>query len=200
MSIKVRSLGTAVAATRGITVSALSNASPVVATFNARSRVKDGERFALFGTTGNTGANGIFEIDSMEYSGYTANLKGSVGNGTATLTKTVVACVFDKTPFMKGHSAAVKVAKAVDSIAFDGTFAIMGVNDDLAAATDDAILASDSDDLATYFESVVDGEPFTVPGATNDGSDEIREIKLRRFMYLNVSSYTAGGIDADILA
>jgi len=104
----------------------------------------------------------------------------------------------DTTPFMKGHACVLHAHLTADQVAFDGTFAVWG---NMSTATDAEILASDEDDLATYFESVAnsDGLEFSVPGATNDGIDEYRETKLRRWMYAECSAYTAGGVEIDVI-
>jgi len=192
---KLRSLGVCTSAARGITTSGASNATPIVLTV-AGAKFQSEERIGVFGYTGNTAANGIWTYDRINAT--TGNLVGSAGNGSATATKAVVAAIMDVTPFMRGHAAVAHAHLTADQIAFDGTFAVMGNKSD---ATDAEILASDSDDLATYFEDIAtaDGLAWSVPGATNDGIDEYREMKLRKWMYLNCSAYTAGGLEVDIL-
>lgn len=194
--LKCRSLGSAAAAARGLTISGATNATPIVVTLGADNRLRLGERIGVFGVTGNTGANGIWTYRYV--SATTGSLDGSAGNGAATLTNAVIATINDKTPFMRNHDAVVHVAQATDQIAPDLTFAIMGNKSD---ATDAEILATDATALATYFEDMVSGQDaFTVPGATNDGINEMRNVTLRRWMYLNVSAYTAGGLIANLLA
>lgn len=192
---KIRSLGVMTGAARGVEISGATNATPIVATVSG-AKFQAEERVGIFGVTGNTAANGIWAYDRA--SATTGNLVGSVGNGSPTMTKAVIAAVMDTTPFMRGHSCVMHAHLTADQVAFDGTFAVWGNKSD---ATDAEILASDEDDLATYFEDVAtqDGLAWSVPGATNDGIDEYRETKLRRWMYAECSAYTAGGVEVDIL-
>ena len=192
---KIRSLGVCTSAARGVEISGATNATPIVATVSG-AKFQAYERVGVFGVTGNTAANGIWTYDRQ--SATTGNLVGSVGNGSPTMTKAVIAAVMDTTPFMKGHSAVAHAHLTADQVAFDGTFAVMG---NKSGSTDAEILASDEDDLATYFEDIAtqDGLAWSVPGATNDGIDEYREMKLRRWMYLNCSAYTAGGLEVDVI-
>ena len=193
--VKVRNLGLCASAARGMTISAATNATPIVATLGASNHLQAEERIGVFGVTGNTAANGIWTFKRVTAT--TFNLVGSVGNGTATLTNAVVAAIMDRTRFMKGHAAAVHAHGSADQIAADLTFAVMGNKSD---ATDAEILATDATALATYFEDIAtaDGMAWSVPGATNDGIDEWRQMDLRRWMYLNCSAYTAGAVEVDI--
>ena len=103
MSIKVQGLGsTGTASTALITISGSTNATPIVVTFAAGHGLKDFDRIAVAGITGNTNANGEW---SLQFTGAnTARLLGSVGNGTHGGTPRV-AVINDVTPAMKGHSA-----------------------------------------------------------------------------------------------
>jgi hypothetical protein len=193
-------------AARGLTVSAITNATPCVATFNADTRLKSGDRIATFGTTVNTASNGIWTLGSMEYAGNTGRLLGSRGNGASTLTNTVVAVVMDKSPFMKGH-ATVAIMRNREAVAvFSGTARVMGNDELLGTGTDSVILGSDATTLGTYFVNLpiatggaaIEGPTFAV--ATTTGITAIREIKLRKFMYMECTAYTAGGVSVDILS
>lgn len=197
-----RSLGVLASAARGITVSSISNASPHVATLGALHGIpslaqnpRDAlRRFALFGSTGSAAANGIFTLVSTGTN--TFSLPGTTTGGAVTVTNTVIAAVFDQTPFMKGHAAVAHAHQTADQVLFDGTFAVMGSK---ATSTDAAILASDSTALATHFEDCINDVPWSVPGPTNDGINELRNVDLRRMMYVVCSSYTAGGMELDLL-
>ncbi len=103
MAIKVQSLGsTGTASTALITISTSTNATPIVVTFAAGHGLKDADRVAIAGITGNTNANGEW---SLQFTGAnTARLLGSAGNGTHGGTVRV-AVINDTTPGMKGHSA-----------------------------------------------------------------------------------------------
>jgi hypothetical protein len=216
-----RSLGSCVAgaAGRGITLSSATNATPIVATLGAlhgipsQTQAQSGamfeacRRYTIFGCTGGTGINGMWSLTATGTN--TFSLDGSVAPGAVTATNAVVALLMDRTPFMQGHSAVAFIRNAPDMVAIDGTFAVMGSiagypayggNAAVDGATDAEILAASSATLATYFESCVTDVAFEVPGATNDGSFEMRNVKLRKHMYLDLSAWTAGGIVGDLLA
>jgi hypothetical protein len=103
MSNKVLSLGSAGSATGLLTISAATNATPIVVTLGANHGLKNGDRIAVAGITGNTAANGEWTLASVGAT--TATLVGSVGNGAFGGTARV-ATIFDTTPHMKLHSAA----------------------------------------------------------------------------------------------
>lgn len=202
MSLIKRSLGKVSSAVRGITTSGISNASPHVATLAANHGIPSVaqnkrdclRRFGLFGSTGSAPANGIFTLVSTGAN--TFALPNTTTAGAVTVTKTVVCAIFDQSPFMKGHAAVAVAMNIADQVAADLTFLVMG---NKSGSTDDEILATDSDSLATYFEDCVNDVAWSVPGATNDGLTETRNIDLRRWMYLDVSAYTAGGIGVDLI-
>lgn len=102
MSLKQQSLGSAGSAVAGILITSTTNATPIVATITAGHGLKNGDRIAIAGITGNTNANGIWTLGSVTAT--TAVLLGSVGNAAHGGTAVVGVCM-DKTPFMKGHSA-----------------------------------------------------------------------------------------------
>ena len=202
MALLKRSLGVATSAARGIVLSSATNATPIVATLAAlhgipslaQNRRNSLRRFGIFGCTGGTAINGMWSLVSTGTN--TFSLQGSVGNGAVTVTNSVVAALMDDTPFMKGHAAVAMATNVADQVAADLTFAVMGNKSD---ATDAEILASDSTALATYFEDCANDVAWSVPGATNDGLTEFRNIDLRKWMYLNVSAFTAGGLEVSIL-
>lgn len=198
-----RSLGAISAATRGITISSISNASPHVVTLGALHGIpslaqnpnRSLRRFGIFGCTGGTSANGIWDLRSTGTN--TFALEGSQTNGAVTVTNAVIAAIMDTMPFMKGHSAVAMAVNIADTAPADLTFAVMGNKSD---ATDAEILASDSTTLATYFEDCVSDVAWSVPGSTTDGISEFRNITLRRWMYLNMSTLAnASGIEVVLL-
>lgn len=103
MSNKLQSLGRiSTANTRGLLISSTTNATPIVATFNTGHGLKQGDRIAIANITGNTAANGLRTLGAVTAT--TAVLLDTVGNGTHGGTAKV-GVVFDKTPFMRQHSA-----------------------------------------------------------------------------------------------
>jgi len=201
-----RSLGAISAATRGITISSITNASPHVVTLGALHGIPSKaqnpndclRRFGIFGntTSGNSSsANGIWSLRSTGTN--TFALEGSQTNGAVTTTKGVIAAIMDQTPFMRGHSAVAMAMNIADTAPADLTFAVMGNKSD---ATDAEILATDSDSLATYFEDCVSDVGWSVPGSSTDGITEFRNITLRKWMYLNMSTLAnASGIEVVLL-
>lgn len=103
MAIKVRSLGSSANTTQAINISGSTNATPIVVTLTAGHGLRDGSRIAISGITGNTRANGIWTLGSVGAT--TATLLGSSGNGTHGGTVRV-GVVFDATPHMQKHAAA----------------------------------------------------------------------------------------------
>lgn len=213
-----RSLGTCTSAARGITLASSTNATPIVATLGALhgvpSLAQAGQgaayeacrRYTIFGVTTQTSINGMWSLTSTGTN--TFSLDGSAGNGASTVTNSVVCILNDRTPFMAGHNACAIASRAVDQVDPDLTFLVMGNKGGYPAqgsisavdgATDAEILASDSSTLSTYFEDCVSDVAWGVPGATNDGTFEIRNIRLRRHMYLDCSAYTAGGLNVNLL-
>ena len=103
MSMKVLSLGSSANTTQCVNITAATTATPIVVTLTAGHNKVSGDRLAIAGVTGNTGANGIWTLEMTGLN--TAKLLGSVGNGTFGGTVRV-GVVCDKTPHMKGHSSA----------------------------------------------------------------------------------------------
>ena len=131
MSIKMQSLGVIAGGTahEGLRVTTGTNATPIVLTLNAGHGLKIGDRIRVAGITGLTAANGEWNISAVAAT--TITLEGSVGNGAFGGTATTrVLC--DKTPFMKGHDAAVFVGS---TDAYDGTVIVEGSDDDTTYAT-----------------------------------------------------------------
>lgn len=203
---RLRSLGTVDAVERGLLITGATNATPIAATItsgaatNTGHRLKTGDRITAFGTTGNTAANGMWTFTRTAAT--TGTFDGSVGNGAPTLTNSVVALLFDRTPFMRGHFALARAKQAADLLPSDLTFSIQGNKEDAASAngSDASILAADATTLSTHFEDCIDTQdPFNIPGSTVDGTWEAREVRLRRHMYLNCSVLAnASGLEVDI--
>ena len=195
-----RSMGSAIAVARGLTLTSASNAIPIVATLGADNQLLDQDRLTIFGITGNTAANGLWTY--LWQSLTTGNLAGSVGNGAATVTNSVVAILNDRTPFMRGHSASISITPKPNVASTNLTFAIMGNKTTGATPVTDAnILAANSTTLATYFEDIFVGTASALvqPGATG-GITETRNCQIRRHMYLDCTAFTAGGIQVKLHA
>lgn len=193
--MRLQSLGSAGSAAAGLVPSGGTNATPIVVTLTTNHRLQVGQRVGIQGTTGLTAMNGIFSISAVAAS--TITLEGSAGNGTYGGSPTM-AVVMDKTPFMRGHSA---VAMIVDGfrnvVPFEGTAVIEGSNQ-----TDDGWQASPTYVDATLYGGDGNTDPngqTAIPaagGATQDGVDEMVQVKLFRYMRFRVSAFTAGAAKA----
>lgn len=175
---KVLGLGSVASAAAGITISAATNATPIVVTLGAGHGLKNNDRIAVTGITGNTGANGEWSLDAI---GATAGtLRGSVGNGVFGGTA-AVAVLCDTTPHMKGHSAAASVFNNPGAAVFSGTLLIEG-----------------SADNVTFADAQASGL-IAIP-ATTTGMAYNTEVTLSKYMRLRCSAYTSGGAKASLIA
>lgn len=195
--MKLQSLGRTTSAANGITISTATNATPIVATIGAGHGLKNGDRIAISGVTTLTAANGIWTLGSVGAT--TGTLLGSAGNGAFGGTA-AVAVVFDKTPFMRGHSAVAVIGNASGSAVFVGTALVEGSNQSDADWTSSAAYV----DAATTID-VTDGVgsdgstgQVAVPAATA-GLGEVREVQMHRFMRFRASAYTSGGAVCSLL-
>lgn len=188
MSIKTVSLGQAAAAADGLTVSGTTNATPIVATFGAGHGLKDGDRVALAGVTGNTAANGEW---TLQFTGAnTARLLGSAGNGTHGGTVRV-AVVFDKTPLMRNHSALFAMSgNLVGTLDIESyeTYADFAAGQNNAGAVAPAVSSSGVTNSAG---SASTPAKSSITAATTNAGLEV-ELKLARYMRSVCSAYTSG--------
>jgi hypothetical protein len=174
-------LGRIASAAAGITISTTTNASPVVATFNAGHGLKNGDRVAVTGITGNTGANGEWTLNWLTAT--TAQLLGSVGNGVHGGTP-VVSVICDVTPFMKGHEAVGMIVNTTGVAILAGTIIIEG-----------------SPDNVTFADARVAGSEAVPAGvAATSGIGYMGEFTLQKYMRMRCSAFTSGGADAFLLS
>jgi hypothetical protein len=178
MSAKVQSLGNAGSAAAGIVISGATNATPIVLTVNSGHGLKVGDRIAVSGITGNTGANGAWTISAVAAT--TVTLQGSVGNGTYGGSP-VCSVLCDTTPFLQRHSAEV---------------VINAYNVGVATAAIGTVVIEGSDDGVT-FADVKKG--VALAAITTGGSWSI-EVDLKKYMRMRVSAYTSGSFGATITA
>lgn len=196
MANKLKQLGTVSSAAAGITISGSTNATPIVITIGSGHGLKEGDRIAIAGVTGNTNANGTWTLSNVGAT--TATLVGSTGNGTHGGTVRVgVAC--DSTPVMRNHSAALQtygnLVGTVDIEAYDNydDFAA-GVNNSGASAP---ILAPS---LATQSagSSSAPAKSTITAAATNAGL--ACEIKIPRILRMVCTAFTSGAMGAAVEA
>lgn len=188
MSNKVTSLGSAGSAAAGIVISGSTNATPIVITLAAGHGLKAGDRIAIAGVTGNTAANGEWTLGTTTAT--TAQLLGSVGNGTHGGTVRA-AVMFDKTPMMRNHSAALHMGGNLV-----GTLDIESYEsyDDFASGFNNA--GATAPVLTPSFGTNSAGSASTpakttvTAAATNAGF--VAEVKLAKYMRCVVTAYTSG--------
>lgn len=197
MSIKAKALGSAGSAADLIAISAATNATPIVITVGANSGLKSGDKLAIAGVTGNTAANGIWEL--VYVTATTFQLKGSVGNGAAGGTIRA-AQVFDQTPLMANHSAKLamngNLVGTVTLTAFS-SYAEFAANDNsLGGAVLAPVLSGAAQGVtnvnATSASTSTKATSAIVMAATNAGMEV--EVKLPYILHGAVSAFTSGTI------
>lgn len=195
MSLKYRSLGGCAAAARGIVASGATNATPIVLTLTAGHRLKDGDRVAIVGITGNTAANGEFEVYSVGATA--ASLRGSAGNGTTAGTA-IMAAVMDQTPFLSKRTAVACLNDTPGAAVLVGTVVIEAA-DGIKADMSEFQYTSTAGVATSGFKSALKTGEIAIPAATAGGGLMV-EVDLSRYMTVRASAYTSGGVTAGLLA
>lgn len=201
--LKALSLGSAGSAVQGLLISGATNATPIVITVAANSGLKTGDRIAISGITGNTGANGIWTIEAA--SATTFKLLGSVGNGAYGGTPRC-AQVFDSTPTMKGHTGVLQMAgNLVGTVTFTAfaSYAEFAANDNSLLGTVVAPIKSSAvqgvtNTNATSASSSTKATSALVMAATNAGTEY--EINVPYILHAEVTAYTSGTFNATVQA
>lgn len=195
MAQKLQSLGTAGSAADTITITGSTNATPIVVTFGAGHGKKDGDRIAIAGITGNTAANGEW---TLQFTGTNAaKLLGSVGNGTHGGTPRI-ATIFDNTPLMRGHSAALSfggnLVGSLTLTAFE-SYAEFAANDNSGGGAVTAPIVSSgvtgvTNTNATSASTSTKATSVIAITAAMQGLEV--EVKLPRYLHSAVTAYTSG--------
>jgi hypothetical protein len=201
MALKAKSIGSAGSAVDMILISGATNATPIVITVAANSGLKTGDRLAIAGITGNTGANGQWTLEAA--SATTFKLLGSVGNGTYGGTPRA-AQIFDETPIMEGHSATLQVSgNLVGTVTLTSfkSYAEFSANDNsllgfVQAPVVSSALQGITNANATSASSSTKATSALVMAATNAGIEA--EVKLPRFLHATVSAYTSGTVSMSV--
>lgn len=201
MSLKATSLGSAGAAADLIAISGSTNATPIVITVGANSGLKTGDRLAIAGITGNTGANGEWTLEAVTAT--TFKLLGSVGNGTHGGSPRA-ALIFDKTPLMDNHSAVLAIGGnlvgTLTLTAFE-SYTEFAANDNSLLGAVQAPVVSGADQgvtntNATSASSSTKATSAIVLAATNAGLET--EVKLPKYVHAAVTAYTSGTVSAKV--
>lgn len=195
MSLKVLSIGSAGSATALLAITGATNATPIVVTLAAGHGLKDADRIAIAGVTGNTNANGEW---GLRFTGTnTAQLVGSAGNGAYGGTPRV-AVICDKTPFMVNHSNALSLfGNLVGTVDFEayGSYADFAAGTNTAGQTPPVMSGGDvtnsSGSISTPAKSTL------VAAATNQCITF--EAKLPRYLRGVITAYTSGTGGARLL-
>lgn len=189
MSIKVKSLGTVSSAARGVLLTAITDATPNVATLTAGHRQNNSSRIAIAGVTQLTSANAEWQLRAVGAT--TATLDGSVTQGGGAMTGTaVVALICDKTPFLPRHSALCGVRDIGVAAIFVGTIVIEGA--DSFDATQFYYTNSSGVATAGFKDMLLSGE-IAIPAQTvvGGGSCDV-EVQMAKYMTMRCSAYTSG--------
>lgn len=203
MSIKGVSLGSAGSAVGLHLISGATNATPIVITVAANSGLKTGDRVAISGITGNTGANGIWTLEAVTAT--TFRLLGSVGNGTYGGTPRM-GLVFDKTPLAQNHSALLTMGgNCVGTLLLEafGSYAEFAAGDNALRGEVPAPVVSSAYSFvtntnATAASSSTIASSSIVMAATAEGTP--LELDLPFILRCSLSAYTSGTINGQISA
>lgn len=192
MSLKMRSLGSAVAAARGIVMSAITTGTPLSVTLTAGHRQRNGDRIAIAGNAADNNTFGEWTLSGVAAA--SAVLDGS--SGAAALSGTpVVAVLCDRTPFLANHSAVAMVATGA------GPTATAGIGTVVLEAADGFTSSGfnyGSANTAGFRDALLSGE-IAIPAFASFGAVCV-EVKLARYMTMRVSAWTSGTFGAQLLA
>jgi hypothetical protein len=201
VSVKAVSLGSAGSAADLIVVSGSTNATPIVITVAANSGLKTGDRLAISGVTGNTAANGIWELVAVTAT--TFQLKGSVGNGAHGGTVRA-GLVFDKTPLMQNHSGKLamngNLVGTVTLTSFGSYAEFAAADNSLSGFVQAPVLSGAAQGVtntnATSASTSTKATSAIVMAATNAGMEV--EVKLPYILHGTVSAYTSGTVSCAV--
>lgn len=203
MSITSVSLGGAGSAVAMHLISGATNATPIVITVAANSGLKTGDRVAISGITGNTGANGEWTLEAVTAT--TFKLLGSVGNGTYGGTPRL-ALVFDRTPLAKDHNALLTMGGNLVGTVLLEAFSSYAE----FAAGDNSLLGSVAAPVTTSAYSFITNTTASSASSSTIASSSIvmaaaaeavpLPVKLPKYLRVSVSAYTSGSITGMISA
>ncbi len=198
MALKFLSLGSFGSAVQGILITGATNATPIVLTLTAGHGQKTGDRLAIAGITGNTGANGEWTLGNVTAT--TAVLLGSVGNGVYGGTPRA-AVICDTTPAMKAHSAVLSTSgNLLGTVDFEAYESYADFALATGGNTGGAIAPAQSPSFGTNTagSAVLPAKSTLGAVATNAGVET--EVKLSRYMRMNCTAFTSGAMQAGLKA
>lgn len=194
MAISNLNMGVASTAVQLLNITGATNATPIVVTLPSGHGLKNGDRIAVAGITGNTGANGEWALGAVGAT--TATLLGSVGNGTYGGTPRVgILC--DATPFMQRHNALLKLggnfAGVVDFEAY-ANFADFAAGQNNFGA--EAPVTNGSQVTNSAGSASTPAKSTLTMAATNDGI--FLECKMPRILRTVITTATSGTLTAHL--
>jgi hypothetical protein len=203
MAITTVSAGGAGSAVAMHLISGATNATPIVITVAANSGLKTGDRVAISGITGNTGANGEWTLEYV--SATTFKLLGSAGNGTYGGTPRL-ALIFDKTPLHEDHNALLTLGGNLVGTVLLEAFASYAE----FAAGDNSLGGAVSAPVQTSALSFITNTNATSASLSTIASSSVvmaataeavpLPMKLPRYLRVSCSAYTSGSITGLICA
>ncbi|MCC6530938.1 MAG: hypothetical protein IT531_00175 [Burkholderiales bacterium] len=195
MSLKLKSLGSAVAAARGIVMSAITTGTPLSITLTAGHRLRNGERIAIAGNATDNNTFGEWTLSGVAAA--SATLIGS--SGSAALSGTpIIAALCDRTPFLPNHAAVAMVAAGAGAAATDGIATAVIEKADGMTAGGFTYTAASGVATAGFQSALLDGE-ITIPAFADFGAVCV-EVNLSRYMTFRLSAWTSGTFGAVLLA
>lgn len=195
MSLKLRSLGSAVAATRGIVMSAIVTGTPLHITLTAGHRLKNGDRIAIAGNAADNKTFGEWSVSGVAATD--AILDGSSGDAALSGTP-VIAVLCDRTPFLPRHSAVAVVGAGAGAAATDGIATVVLEGADSMVSTGFQYTNSSGVATSGFKDALLSGE-IAIP-AFNDFGSVFVEVSLMRYMTMRITSWTSGTFAAALLA
>lgn len=195
MSLKMKSLGTATAAARGIVMSAITTGTPLKITLTAGHRLRNNERIAIAGNAADNNTFGEWTVSGVGAT--TATLNGSTGS-TALSGTPVIAALCDRTPFLARHSAVAMVAAGAGAAATDGLATAVFEAADSMVTTGFQYTNSSGVATAGFKDALLDGE-IAIPAFADFGALCV-EVNLSRYMTFRLSSWTSGTFGGALLA
>lgn len=195
--MKLRSLGSTVAATRGIVMSAIGTGTPMSITLTAGHRQRNGDRIGIAGNAVDNATFGDWSLSGIAAA--SAVLDGS--NGSTALSGTpIIAALMDRTPFLPKHSAVVTLGQQVGASATAGIATAVLEKADNASAGGFTYDNSSGVPTAGFKDALLSGE-IAIPAMAGVAGGFLQvEVSLARYMTFRLSAWTSGTFGAAIAA
>lgn len=194
--MKMLSLGSTVAATRGIVMSSIDTGTPLHIVLTAGHRLRNGSRIAIAGNATDNNTFGEWSLSGV--SATSATLDGS--SGAAALSGTpVIAVLCDKTPFLPRNSAVAMVGPTLGVTATAPTGTIVLEAADSMVTTGFQYTNSSGVATSGFKDALLSGE-IAIPASALGSGDLCVEVSLSRYMTMRLSAWTSGSFAGVLLA